>query len=289
MAKPPAKPELGAESSEDEPMTVFEHLGELRTRLVRSVLGIIPCIALAWELREQLLSFLVAPLSQAWLKLHLGEPTLHFSNPVDLFVAYVKIAMIVGLIFASPWIAYQMWGFVAPGLYSREKLYAIPFAMASAVFFAGGAFFGYSTVFPFGFQSLLGMAGMLPSHIIRVQPTIMIDEYLGFATGMLLAFGVVFEVPVVLTFMAFAGVVNWKQLLKFSRYWILIASILAAVLTPSPDVGSMLMMMGPLILLYYLSVAIAYFIGPKVEAEIDEPDPDAKSTKSDSAPASRPK
>jgi sec-independent protein translocase protein TatC len=282
----PKPPEL--EPPDDEPMTVFEHLGELRTRLIRSLLGILPGIALAWGLREQLLDFLVAPLSTAWMKLKLGEPTLHFANPVDLFVAYFKIAVMCGLIFASPWIAYQMWSFVAPGLYSREKMYAVPFALASAVFFAGGAFFGYAEVFPFGFESLLGMSGMLPSHIVRVQPTIMIDEYLGFATGMLLAFGVVFEVPVVLTFMAFAGVVNWKQLLAFSRYWILIASILAAVLTPSPDVGSMLMMMGPLVVLYYMSVAIAYFIGPKVEPD-DETDTADADPESDSATASRPK
>lgn len=267
MAKVAVKTSGEAEPVDDQPMTVFEHLGELRSRLWKSMLGILPGIYVAWELREWLLGYLVTPLSKAWVKLGLGEPTLHFANPVDLFVAYVKIAVIVGLIFSSPWIAYQMWAFVAPGLYAKEKLYAIPFALASAVFFAGGAFFGYSTVFPFGFESLLGMAGMLPSHVVRVQPTIMIDEYLGFATGMLLAFGVVFEVPVVLTFMAFAGVVNWKQLVKFGRYWILIASILAAVLTPSPDVGSMLMMMVPLIVLYYLSVLVAYFIGPKVEPE----------------------
>jgi sec-independent protein translocase protein TatC len=276
MASPAPKPTGVPEPPEDQPMTVFEHLGELRSRLWRSMLGIIPGIYLAWEFKEWLLAFLVKPLSKAWIKLGMGEPTLHFGNPVDLFVAYVKISVIVGLIFASPWIAYQMWAFVAPGLYSREKLYAIPFALASAVFFAGGAFFGYATVFPFGFESLLGMAGMLPTGVIRVQPTIMINEYLGFATGMLLAFGVVFEVPVVLTFMAFAGVVNWKQLLKFGRYWILIASILAAILTPSPDIGSMLMMMAPLILLYYLSVVIAYFVGPKVEPEeAPENDPTA--------------
>ena len=144
--------------------------------------------------------------------------------------------------FASPWVFYQIWSFIAPGLYDKEKAYAIPFALASAVFFAGGAFFGYSVVFPLGFESLLGMGGMLPSHLIKVQPTIMIDQYLTFATRMLLAFGVVFEVPVVGDFLAMAGIVNWKQLLTFGRYWILLASIIAALLTP-PDVGSMMMML----------------------------------------------
>jgi sec-independent protein translocase protein TatC len=263
---------LPAESGppEDEPMTVWEHLRELRKRLVLSILGAIPGMMIAWEVREKLLDFLVAPLTKSWLKLNMGEPTLHFANPIDLFMAYMQIAIVGGLLFASPWIFYQIWAFIAPGLYAREKVYAIPFALASALFFAGGAFFGYAVMFPVGFESLLGLAGMLPSHL-RVQPTIMIDEYMTFATRMLLAFGVVFEVPVVVSFLALAGLVNWKQLLNFGRYWILLASVIAAVLTP-PDVGSMMMMLGPLLVLYYLSVGVAYLIGPKVEAPEAEPE-----------------
>jgi sec-independent protein translocase protein TatC len=259
-----SKPVAGAELPEDVPMTVWEHVAELRKRLVRSMLGVLPGMFIAWEMREELLDFLVRPLTKAWLKLGLGEPTLHFANPVDPFVAYLQISVVVGLIFASPWVFYQMWCFIAPGLYEREKAYAIPFSLASGLFFAGGAFFGYAVVFPLGFESLLGMAGMLPSKLIKVQPTIMISEYLTFSTRMLLAFGVVFEVPVVISFLALAKLVNWKQLLKFARYWVLIAAVLAAVLTP-PDVGSMLMMLGPLVLLYYIGVGIAYLIGPKVE------------------------
>ena len=263
-----------SELPHDVPMTVWEHLAELRKRLVWSILGTLPGMYLAWELRERLLDFLVAPLTKAWLKLGLGQPTLHFANPVDPFVAYLQIAVVVGGIFASPWIFYQIWSFVAPGLYQREKAYAIPFALASAVFFAGGAFFGYAVVFPLGFETLLSMAGMLPSHLIKVQPTIMIDQYLTFATRMLLAFGVVFEVPVVVSFLAFIGLVNWRQLLGFGRYWVLLASVIAALLTP-PDVGSMLLMMGPLVVLYYLSVLLAYFIGPKPEKPAPESEDEA--------------
>jgi len=159
---------------------------------------------------------------------------------------------------------WQVWAFIAPGLYRRERLYAIPSVLASTLCFAGGAYFGYMVVFPMGFETFLSMAGTLPSGIVNVQPTIMIDEYLGFATQMLLAFGTVFEVPVVVSFLAIAGLVNWKQLLSFGRWWVLIASILAAILTP-PDVGSQMMMMIPLVGLYFLSVGIAYFVGPKVE------------------------
>lgn len=271
--KPPAgKPAAGTELPEDVPMTVWEHIAELRKRLVRAMLGVIPGMFIAWELREELLDFLVYPLTKAWLKLGLGEPTLHFANPVDPLVAYLTIAVVCGVIFASPWVFYQIWCFVAPGLYEKEKAYAIPFALVSALFFVGGAFFGYAVVFPLGFESLLGFAGMLPSKLVKVQPTIMISEYLTFSTRMLLAFGVVFEVPVVISFLALVQIVNWKQLLAFGRYWVLIASVLAAVLTP-PDVSSMLLMLGPLVALYYMSVVVAYFIGPKVgnDAEPEAP------------------
>lgn len=264
------EPDGTEDPADDEPMTIWEHVRELRTRLVRSILALIPTSMIAWEYKEQLLSFLVKPLTKAWISLGLGEPTLHFANPVDPFIAYMQIAVAVGFIGASPWIFYQAWMFIAPGLYAREKRYAIPFVLATSIFFAGGAFFGYAVVFPLGFETLLGLGGMLPSGDLRVQPTIMITEYLDFATRMLLAFGVVFEVPVVVAFLAIAGIVNWKQLLGFGRWWVVIASIIAAVLTP-PDVGSQLMMLGPLIVLYYLGVLVAFFLGPKPDKEEEEP------------------
>jgi sec-independent protein translocase protein TatC len=248
--------------AEDTPMTFLEHLGELRTRLIRALLGCIPGMIVAWEYKERLLELLLEPLVKAWLQLGLGQPAIHFSNPVDMFVAYMKIAATVGLLIASPWVFWQVWGFIAPGLYRRERLYAIPFVLASTICFAGGAYFGYMVVFPMGFETFLGMAGALPSGVVKVQPTLMINEYLGFATQMLIAFGTVFEVPVVVSFLALVGMVNWKQLLSFGRWWVVIASVLAAILTP-PDVGSQMMMMVPLVALYFVSVGIAYFIGPK--------------------------
>jgi sec-independent protein translocase protein TatC len=264
--------EAGEDPAEDDlPMTIWEHLRELRTRLIRSVLALIPTSMIAWEYKEQLLSFLVQPLIKAWVALGLGEPTLHFANPVDPFMAYMQIAVVVGFIGASPWIFYQLWMFIAPGLYQREKIYALPFVLASTIFFAGGSFFGYAVVFPLGFQTLLSLGGMLPTGDLRVQPTIMITEYLEFATRMLLAFGIVFEVPVVISFLALAGIVNWKQLIGFGRWWIVIAAVIAGILTPSTDIGSQMMMLVPLIVLYYLGVLVAFLIGPKPEKEEEEP------------------
>lgn len=260
----PQLPSGDPELPDDVPMTIWEHLRELRKRLILSLLGMIPGVVVAWIYRQELLEFLVQPLVLAWVRLKLGPiPQLHIPNPIDVFVAYMRIAVVIGTIISSPWIAYQGWSFIAPGLYSREKAYAIPFALASSVFFAGGAYFGYAVVFPVGFESLLGMTGMLPSQSIQITPTIMLEEYLSFSTQMLLGFGVVFEVPVVVCFLALAGIVNWKQLMKFGRWWVALAAVISAVLTPSPDVGSQLMMMGPLVVLYFAAVAIAYFVGPK--------------------------
>lgn len=261
---PSGEPEL----PEDVPMTIWEHLRELRKRLVLSLLGMIPGVTLAGIYHRELLALLAAPLEKAWLKLGLGAETpLNSPHVVSAFAAYMRISVVAGIIVACPWIAYQAWSFIAPGLYSREKAYAIPFAFASAVFFIGGAWFGWAFVFPVGFEALLDMGGPLPGSTVKIVPTLMIEDYLAFVTQMLLGFGLVFEVPVVVCFLSVAGLVNWKQLLKFGRWWVALSSVIAAVLTPSPDVGSQLMMMAPMVVLYFAAVGVAYLIGPKPEAE----------------------
>ncbi len=269
MADGAGESERPQNPEDDIEMSFFEHLGDLRTRLIRALLGVIPGVAIGWFYKERILDILVRPLTLAWKELGLGKPQLHFANPVDPFVAYLKIAGITGVLFAAPWIFWQIWGFISPGLYRREKRLAIPFVMASTICFVGGAVFGYIVVFPLGFQTFLGFAGALPSKTLSIEPTIMINEYLTFATRMLLAFGVVFEVPVVVTFLAAAGIVNWRQLLRFSRWWILIAAILSALLTP-PDVGSQLMMLVPLVILYFISVLLAFIFGMRRKKKREE-------------------
>lgn len=253
----------------DVPMTVMEHLGELRKRIILSLIGMLPGSILGWTFAEELLNLFLHPYSEAFRRLDLGEPTIHFANPMDQIVAYLKIAITLGIFVGVPWIAWQVWAFISPALYEKERRYAVPFALGTGVFFTGGAYFGFTVVFPLAFDMLLGMSGSIGE--VKVQPTIMINEYLSFATRMLLAFGAVFEIPVVVTMLSVAGIVNWKQLLDFGRWWILVASILSALLTP-PDVGSQLLMIIPLVVLYFASVGLAYFLGPKVEpAEAEEP------------------
>ncbi|MFW6050857.1 MAG: twin-arginine translocase subunit TatC [Myxococcota bacterium] len=260
MAADPAETAVPEHPEDDVEMSFLDHLGELRKRLIRSLLGVVPGVVVAWLFKERLLDLLLEPFIVAWRKRGLGEPSVHFANPIDPFVAYLKLALVGGALAAAPWIFWQIWAFISPGLYRREKKLAVPFVLASTICFVGGALFGYAIVFPLGFETFLGFAGLLPSESIRIHPTIMINEYLGFATRMLLAFGIVFEIPVVVTFMAAAGMVDWRQLLRFSRWWVLIATVIAAMLTP-PDVGSQMLMLVPLIALYFVSIGLAWIFG----------------------------
>lgn len=255
----------------DVQMTFFEHLGELRSRLVRALFGIVPGVGLAWAFRTELLDILSQPLVKAWKTLGLGEPTLHYANLPDPFLAYMKLSLIVGLLASSPWIFWQLWSFISPGLYAKEKKYTLPFVFASTVCFAGGALFGYLVVFPVGFSALMDIAGGMPTGAVQIQPTIMLGEYLDFTASMLLAFGIVFELPVILAFLALARIVNYKQLLRFSRWWTVVAAILSAVLTPSTDLTSQILMLIPLLVLYYVGVLFAYILGARPPAVVEAP------------------
>ncbi len=260
MAAEPEKVQ-GHRPEDDVEMTFMEHLVELRTRLIRALIGIVPGTAVAWVFKEKLLELMAAPWRDAYQAMNLGEPQLHFANPIDPFVSYLMMCGIAGLIISSPWVFWQIWGFIAPGLYRREKRLAFPFVLVSTVFFVGGVAFGYEIVLSFAFQAFLDFGGPVGEHLV-IQPTVMLGEYLSFATRLLLAFGVTFEIPVVITFLSFAGLVNWRQLLKFARWWLLISGVLAALLTP-PDVGSQMMMLIPLNVLYWMSIGLAALFGPK--------------------------
>jgi sec-independent protein translocase protein TatC len=155
---------------------------------------------------------------------------------------------------------YQAWSFISPGLYAQEKRYVIPFVLASTVCFTIGGLFGWFYIFPPTFETLMDFSGKLPGGVVEIEPTLMMGEYISFISQMLLVFGITFEVPVVITFLSLAGMVTHQQLIKFGRWWIVVASLLAAVLTPTQDALSMLLLMGPLIGLYYVAVVLSYFI-----------------------------
>lgn len=264
--KPPGPPDE-KDPEDDIEMSFFDHLRELRTRFIRALYGIVPGIGLAAYFAGDILTFLTEPFLEAYRRTDLGEPELHISSPADGFVAQISIAIVCGAIFASPWIFYQAWAFVAPGLYRSERRLALPFVVFAGVFFIAGAFFGYAFVLPPAFDALLSFTGTIDSQLVdanlTVTPTIMVTDYLDFALRMLLALGITFEVPIVIGFLAWMGLVNWKQLVGFSRWWIVISAVLAAVLTPSGDAGTMMLVLAPLVVLYYLAIAIAWVVGPK--------------------------
>ena len=246
----------------------FEHLRELRTRVVRALIGILPAILIAWAFKERILGETLAPLVTAYER-HGIDAQIHFSSPAAKIIAYLKLSILAGFFLAAPWIFYQIWAFVSPGLYRREKLMAIPFVLASTLCFVGGALFGYFLVFPLIFDTLIGFGGEVPG--IELTPTLMIAEVLDFIIRLIIAFGAVFEVPVVVVFLAISGIVDWRTLLRFGRYWAVIAAVLAAIITP-PDAVSQLMLLGPMIILYYAAVLIAYILtaGRTKESSIDE-------------------
>ncbi|NLE48139.1 MAG: twin-arginine translocase subunit TatC [Sandaracinaceae bacterium] len=259
---------MSAQPEDDIELGFFEHLRELRTRVIRALVGILPAILVAWAFKERILGATLAPLITAYER-HGIAAQIHFSSPAAKIVAYLKLSILVGFFLAAPWIFYQIWAFISPGLYRRERLMALPFVFASTLCFVGGALFGYFLVFPLIFDTLIGFGGEVPG--LELTPTLMISEVLDFIVRLVIAFGAVFEVPVVVVFLAIAGIVDWRTLMRFGRYWAVIAAVVAAVITP-PDAVSQLMLLGPMIVLYYIAVLIAYILtgGKTRESAVDE-------------------
>jgi sec-independent protein translocase protein TatC len=249
------------ETAEEGTMTFWEHLDELRSRLIKMILAFAVGAAVAWFFKSQLLEIVARPFVEGWNAKN-GEVTLHFPHPAALFIAYIKLSILGGLVLSMPVMLYQLWSFIAPGLYAKEKKFAIPFVVSSCALFAGGGFFGWKVAFPIAFHYLLSFADEQMASGLKVQPTVMIGEYVEFLTRMLIAFGAVFEIPVVVFFLSVIGVINHTHLIKFARYFVVIAFILGAIITP-PDPMSQLLLAVPLIVLYTLSIAIAWIFGRK--------------------------
>jgi sec-independent protein translocase protein TatC len=243
-------------------MTFWEHLEELRRRLIYMIFSFAIGAGLAWHLREGILVWLTAPFVSAWNQAHLdGHAALHFPAPQALFIAYVKLALLGGLVFSIPLLLYQVWAFVSPGLYRREKRFAFPFVVSSCGLFVLGSWFGWKFAFPLAFKYLLGFAGPIGTAIV-IEPAVMIDQYIEFVSQMLLAFGAVFELPVLVFFLSVAGLVTHHHLIRFARVFIVVAFVISAIITP-PDPLSQLVLAIPLCVLYFLSIGVAWVFGKR--------------------------
>lgn len=230
-------------------MSLLEHLEELRKRIIRSALFLGIGFAVAYYFREQLYGILQKPLDQ----LHLN---LVMTHPIDAFNLYLYTALVGGAILASPFILHQVWLFISPGLYSNEKHYVVPFLSATVMLFLGGAYFGYRFVLPGAMKFLVLEYG----H--RFTPMITIPEYTSFFLSIILGLGVTFELPILIFFLALFGIVNAKWLWKNMRYAILVIFIISAIITPTPDILTMCVFAAPMLVLYVLSIGIAFWVHP---------------------------
>lgn len=240
---------------EDDKIPFTAHLEELRKRLIICFIAIVVGFVIAYGFKEKLFEILTLPLVR---EMRPGDKII-FTGLTEAFFTYMKVSFLAGIFLASPVIIYQFWAFVSPGLYQKERKYLIPIVLLSAFFFIGGSLFCFFVVFPFAFRFFLSFATDV------IQPLPSMNEYLNFASITILAFGAVFELPLVIVFFARLGIVTVEFLRKNRKYAILLIFIVAAILTPGPDVISQVLMAIPLMILYEISIIGAIFFGKKKE------------------------
>ncbi|WP_051957849.1 twin-arginine translocase subunit TatC [Desulfobacter vibrioformis] len=250
-------------SDPEEKSPFTEHLGELRDRLIHSFIAVGLGFVAAYFFKEQLFDILTAPLVTAMAKS--GNAKLIYTGLPEAFFTYLKVSLLAGITLATPVLFYEFWMFVSPGLYRDEKKYILPIIILSLIFFIAGASFGYFIVFPYGFQFFLGFT----TETIQAMPSM--KEYLSFASKMLLAFGFVFELPLVLTFLSRMGLVTPAFLRKNRKYALLLFFVAAAIITP-PDVVTQIMMAMPLILLYEIGILGTRFFGKNSKSDGENDD-----------------
>ncbi len=235
-------------------MSLLEHLAELRRRIIHSALYLIGGFFVAWFFHEKIYAFMQSPITWALAKHHM--PTqLIYNNPIDPFNMYLEISFLGGCILASPFVLYQVWLFVAPGLYQNEKRYVVPFMTATVALFLAGAYFGYRWVYP-------GSLDFLLSFNKDFRPLIEINEYTSLFLTVILGLGITFELPILVMFLSLFGIVSPKFLWKNIRYAVLIIFIIAAIITPTSDVLTMCVFASPMLVLYVISIGVSWFVHP---------------------------
>jgi sec-independent protein translocase protein TatC len=242
-------------------MSFLDHLDELRTRLTVSVVSLFAGFLVALSLIRYIFDFIMRPLQQA-----LPEGgRLIYTEPAEAFLLYLRIAALVGAVLAAPVVLWQLWLFVAPGLYANEKRLALPFTLFSTVFFVAGAAFSHFVLFPLAWQFFAGFSSDYVEFLPRIGPVFSLYAKLT------LAMGAVFQMPTLVLFLARIGVVTPGLLIRQFKYAVLVIFIVAAVVTPGPDVVSQSLVAGPMLLLYGLSVLIAWVFGRRRPATDEGP------------------
>jgi sec-independent protein translocase protein TatC len=258
-------PDLAAAPAGDEDkdsmptMGFLDHLEELRKRLVYSLIAVGVGFGACWWKVERIYDFMQRPIMDA-LKANGMSEKLVYLNPTEPFNLYLKVAALAGLFLTSPFVLYQVWMFISPGLYRNEKRYVVPFMISTIGLFSGGGYFGYRIVYP---QAL----GFLIKFGRQFQPMITISEYTSLFFSIILGMGVIFELPIIVFFLALMGIMSPRFMWKNFRYAILVIFIIAAIVTPTPDVVNMCIFASPMLALYVLSIGVAWLVHPEHRAK----------------------
>jgi sec-independent protein translocase protein TatC len=263
-AEPPPPTPPKQDSSEDEDdddegmlrMSFLEHLEELRARIIRALLGIGISFLLSLTFSEALWRIVQEPAAAALRDLGYKDAGLVFTSPMESFIIiWVKLPLLVSIFLASPWVLYQVWSFIAPGLYKKERRFAAPFILVSAGLFILGGLFAYFVAFRFGLTFLLGVG-----QNVGVRPMVTISEYFDIFVNIILGIGIVFELPVLIFFLTLLRIVTPQFLLRNARYAILGIVILAAIITPTPDVFNLMIFSVPMVLLFFIGLFASYLL-----------------------------
>jgi sec-independent protein translocase protein TatC len=245
----------GSENESMPTMGFLDHLEELRKRIVYSILAVGVGFGACWGFRERIYAVMQRPIMDALRANGLPEK-LTYLNPTDPFNLYLKISALAGLFLTSPFVLYQVWMFISPGLYRRERRYVVPFMVSTISLFCSGGYFGYRFVFPRALNFLIEF-----SH--QFAPMVTIEEYTKLFMSIVLGMGLIFEMPILIFFLAFLGIVSPSFMIKNSRYAILIIFVIAGIITPTPDIVNMCIFAAPMLALYFLSVGVAWAVHPK--------------------------
>jgi sec-independent protein translocase protein TatC len=233
-------------------MTFFEHLIELRKRIINSLVSVVVGALLGWVAAPTLVKIITVPIRKA-LSAHGLKPELIYTGPTDYLSLLIKLSIYIGIVLASPIILYQVWLFVAPALYRNEKSAVTGFLFSTVFLFLAGIAFAYFLALPHILNFLVGFSG-------PVVPMMKIDDYFDLVLLVIVALGLVFELPVLIFFLTLFGIVTPKFLIQNTKYAVLVITVVAAIVTPTPDAVTMLLVMGVMTLLYFVGVAVSWVV-----------------------------
>ncbi len=235
-------------------MSFLEHLEELRKRIIWSIFWVGVGFCVCWWKAEWIYGYMKQPIDAA-LAAHKLPTDLVYLNPTEPFNMYLKIGLLAGIFVASPMVLYQVWAFISPGLYRHEKRYVMPFMFSTVGLFLAGGFFAYKMVYPAALDFLIGYGA-------QFKPMITIGEYTDLFLTIIIGMGIIFELPILVFFLALMGIVNAKWMWKNLRYSILVIFIIAAIITPTTDIMNMCIFAAPMVALYVFSIFIAWLVHP---------------------------